>query len=153
MRHVPEIKLIRTDTTLDLSQKAEKVWLPLVALPGTCLGLQSFGHGFGPVWNPPPRLGAKKQKPWSKQVPQGVKKNTNESKCAGWISCDRCNKASLHITIPGMEFKSSTNDPRKFKSSVAVRTARVRMVLARGLSELQPMRTPKTSRVLVRFPA
>ena len=25
MRHVPEIKLIRTDTTLDLSQKAEKV--------------------------------------------------------------------------------------------------------------------------------
>ena len=26
MRHVPEIKLIRTDTTLDLSQKAEKVW-------------------------------------------------------------------------------------------------------------------------------
>ena len=24
---VPEIKLIRTDTTLDLSQKAEKVWL------------------------------------------------------------------------------------------------------------------------------
>ena len=27
MRHVPEIKLIRTDTTLDLSQKAEKVWL------------------------------------------------------------------------------------------------------------------------------
>ena len=28
MRHVPEIKLIRTDTTLDLSQKAEKVCLP-----------------------------------------------------------------------------------------------------------------------------
>lgn len=27
MRHVPEIKLIRTDTTLDLSQKAEKVCL------------------------------------------------------------------------------------------------------------------------------
>ena len=27
MRYVPEIKLIRTDTTLDLSQKAEKVWL------------------------------------------------------------------------------------------------------------------------------
>ena len=27
---VPEIKLIRTDTTLDLSQKAEKVWLHLV---------------------------------------------------------------------------------------------------------------------------
>ena len=26
MHHVPEIKLIRTDTTLDLSQKAEKVW-------------------------------------------------------------------------------------------------------------------------------
>ena len=26
---VPEIKLIRTDTTLDLSQKAEKVWLNL----------------------------------------------------------------------------------------------------------------------------
>ena len=25
IRHVPEIKLIRTDTTLDLSQKAEKV--------------------------------------------------------------------------------------------------------------------------------
>ena len=33
MRHVPEIKLIRTDTTLDLSQKAEKVWLESVALP------------------------------------------------------------------------------------------------------------------------
>ena len=29
MRHVPEIKLIRTDTTLDLSQKAEKVCLAL----------------------------------------------------------------------------------------------------------------------------
>jgi hypothetical protein len=31
---VPEIKLVRTDTTLDLSQKAEKVWvhLPLVQL-------------------------------------------------------------------------------------------------------------------------
>ena len=27
---VPEIKLIRTDTTLDLSQKAEKVWISLV---------------------------------------------------------------------------------------------------------------------------
>ena len=27
MAPVPEIKLIRTDTTLDLSQKAEKVWL------------------------------------------------------------------------------------------------------------------------------
>ena len=26
MALVPEIKLIRTDTTLDLSQKAEKVW-------------------------------------------------------------------------------------------------------------------------------
>ena len=77
----------------------------------------------------------------------------SESLNAGWISCDRCNKASLHITIPGLEFKSSTNDPREFKSSVAVRTARVRMVLARRLSELQPMRTPKTSRVLVGFPA
>ena len=77
----------------------------------------------------------------------------SESKNAGWISCDRCNKASLHITIPGLEFKSSTNDPREFKSNVAVRTTKVRMVLARRLSELQPMRTPKTSRVLVRFPA
>ena len=27
MAPVPEIKLIRTDTTLDLSQKAEKVWV------------------------------------------------------------------------------------------------------------------------------
>jgi len=27
MDPVPEIKLIRTDTTLDLSQKAEKVWV------------------------------------------------------------------------------------------------------------------------------
>jgi len=27
---VPEIKLIRTDTTLDLSQKAEKVWFSVV---------------------------------------------------------------------------------------------------------------------------
>ena len=154
MRHVPEIKLIRTDTTLDLSQKAEKVWLPLVALPGTCLGPQGFGHGFGPVWNHHLDLGQKKTKAVVQTGPTGrKKKNTNESKCAGWISCDRCNKASLHITIPGMEFKSSTNDPRKFKSSVAVRTAKVRMVLARRLSELQPMRTPKTSRVLVRFPA
>ena len=33
MRHVPEIKLIRTDTTLDLSQKAEKVWLKRVWPP------------------------------------------------------------------------------------------------------------------------
>ena len=32
MDPVPEIKLIRTDTTLDLSQKAEKVWLQSVAL-------------------------------------------------------------------------------------------------------------------------
>ena len=32
MRHVPEIKLIRTDTTLDLSQKAEKVcFIPIFA--------------------------------------------------------------------------------------------------------------------------
>ena len=30
MRHVPEIKLIRTDTTLDLSQKAEKVCFRIV---------------------------------------------------------------------------------------------------------------------------
>ena len=30
---VPEIKLIRTDTTLDLSQKAEKVWVQHGALP------------------------------------------------------------------------------------------------------------------------
>ena len=29
IRHVPEIKLIRTDTTLDLSQKAEKVCFEL----------------------------------------------------------------------------------------------------------------------------
>ena len=29
MAPVPEIKLIRTDTTLDLSQKAEKVWIEL----------------------------------------------------------------------------------------------------------------------------
>jgi hypothetical protein len=28
MHPVSEIKLIRTDTTLDLSQKAEKVWVP-----------------------------------------------------------------------------------------------------------------------------
>ena len=34
MRHVPEIKLIRTDTTLDLSQKAEKV----------CLGFGAGSH-------------------------------------------------------------------------------------------------------------
>ena len=34
MRHVPEIKLIRTDTTLDLSQKAEKV----------CLSPRRAGH-------------------------------------------------------------------------------------------------------------
>ena len=34
MGPVPEIKLVRTDTTLDLSQKAEKVWVhhPLVQL-------------------------------------------------------------------------------------------------------------------------
>ena len=93
-----------------------------------------------------PGLGKKKEKKITKVI-------FSESKNAGWISCDRCNKASLHITIPGLEFKSSTNDPREFKSSVAVRTAKVRMVLARRLSELQPMRTPKTSRVLVRFPA
>ena len=90
-------------------------------------------------------LNLRKKKKW--------KIKFSESKNAGWISCHRCNKASLHLTIPGLEFKSSTNDPREFKSSVAVRTAKVRMVLARGLSELQPMRTPKTSRVLVRFPA
>ncbi len=60
MRHVPEIKLIRTDTTLDLSQKAEKVWLAVVALPGRCLGQQSFGHGFGPFWNHLLDFGAEK---------------------------------------------------------------------------------------------
>ena len=32
MHRVPEIKLIRTDTTLDLSQKAEKVCLTLAAV-------------------------------------------------------------------------------------------------------------------------
>ena len=44
MRRVPEIKLIRTDTTLDLSQKAEKVCLNIVGtalLYGGQLGLLS----------------------------------------------------------------------------------------------------------------
>ena len=36
MRLVSEIKLIRTDTTLDLSQKAEKVCFEHVAVLGEC---------------------------------------------------------------------------------------------------------------------
>ena len=109
---------------------------------------EAKSHGQG-LKHRGPGLVRKKRKEEKKQM----NANFSRSKNAGWISCDRCNKASLHITIPGLEFKSSTNDPREFKSSVAVRTAKVRMVLARRLSELQPMRTPKTSRVLVGFPA
>ena len=47
MRRVPEIKLIRTDTTLDLSQKAEKVCLSIVGTAhkyGAQLGLLSRVH-------------------------------------------------------------------------------------------------------------
>ncbi len=43
MRHVPEIKLIRTDTTLDLSQKAEKV----------CFGRGRAGRQTGGRLAPP----------------------------------------------------------------------------------------------------
>jgi hypothetical protein len=50
MHRVSEIKLIRTDTTLDLSQKAEKVWLrtafldtqPLCSFPFRSHGGQDF---------------------------------------------------------------------------------------------------------------
>ena len=42
MRHVPEIKLIRTDTTLDLSQKAEKV----------CFGLGRAADERGAILGP-----------------------------------------------------------------------------------------------------
>ena len=41
MSHVSDIKLIRTDTTLDLSQKAEK-------------GMLQPPIGFHPVWQPDP---------------------------------------------------------------------------------------------------
>ena len=65
MRHVPEIKLIRTDTTLDLSQKAEKVW-------------------FSGVW--PPVLYATRALPelraaairFCKQLPLRVQKSKSE---------------------------------------------------------------------------
>jgi hypothetical protein len=50
MRHVPEIKLIRTDTTLDLSQKAEKV----------CAS--NSGRGTKTFFTGPPLTGAKKKK-------------------------------------------------------------------------------------------
>ena len=39
MHRVSEIKLIRTDTTLDLSQKAEKVWSV-----GELLGAEMLGR-------------------------------------------------------------------------------------------------------------
>ena len=45
MRHVPEIKLIRTDTTLDLSQKAEKVCLDFECLEFKRKGLRTFHFG------------------------------------------------------------------------------------------------------------
>ena len=156
MRHVPEIKLIRTDTTLDLSQKAEKVCLGFGAGSHLKAAEAQFRSGRGAPQYLARVNCARLRFPGSgtrnKQVRKRIKikseKNKkisffSESKNAGWISCARCNKASRHITIPGLEFKSSTNDPREFKSSVAVRTTRVRMVLARRLSELQPMRTPK----------
>ena len=41
----PEIKLVRTDTTLDLSQKAEKVCLELGALSDLKTQTQSFCSG------------------------------------------------------------------------------------------------------------
>ena len=45
MRHVPEIKLIRTDTTLDLSQKAEKVCLNFECLEFKRKGPRTFHFG------------------------------------------------------------------------------------------------------------
>ena len=52
MSHVSDIKLIRTDTTLDLSQKAEK------GMPGVTGQLDTVlcGNGdfFGQVWDPLP---------------------------------------------------------------------------------------------------
>ena len=47
MRHVPEIKLIRTDTTLDLSQKAEKVCLAGVDGPYLKEAAKNFRSGYG----------------------------------------------------------------------------------------------------------
>ena len=52
MRHVPEIKLIRTDTTLDLSQKAEKV-CPDPGLRGPYIGeVPGLGLIRAPVLEP-----------------------------------------------------------------------------------------------------
>ena len=61
MRHVPEIKLIRTDTTLDLSQKAEKVCLP---------------RGRGPAQVPrPAQPGVMGRAPGRGQLPAGGRPN------------------------------------------------------------------------------
>ena len=119
MRHVPEIKLIRTDTTLDLSQKAEKVWLAGVALPLSMAMLCYFCCGSSKLfekWNKQLHhfawlRSAATTKKLKQRVPnlrKKIKREKNvcktyifsESLNAGWISCDRCNKASLHIKYP-----------------------------------------------------
>ena len=50
MRYVPEIKLIRTDTTLDLSQKAEKVWLVGVSVATRFALVVTLGSGSKKIY-------------------------------------------------------------------------------------------------------
>ncbi|KAK4728254.1 hypothetical protein R3W88_021242 [Solanum pinnatisectum] len=52
MAHISNIKLIRTDTTLDLSQKAEKGMLLLVNGIGLCSSAFRLStHWLIPMWD------------------------------------------------------------------------------------------------------
>ena len=109
MRHVPEIKLIRTDTTLDLSQKAEKV-----CMSNARGGPKTVAHG-GSVMGAGTSEAKKLQRPRGhppKQVPAADKKSAQQSrnppnkslgaqKNKGWLRCsatdpDRKTRAESH---------------------------------------------------------
>ena len=81
MRHVPEIKLIRTDTTLDLSQKAEKV-----CMSNARGGPKTLAHG-GSVMGAGTNRNKTAQLQWSrghppKQVPAADNKSARPSAAA-----------------------------------------------------------------------
>ena len=82
MAPVSEIKLIRTDTTLDLSQKAEKVWFP----PG--LTVRQDPRTFGTaLWSKKASRDTK-----TKQTPRVQQKTTKLSLVSEGVTtfCNLC---------------------------------------------------------------